>query len=49
MTRALCTDDDVNVLTYQRPVLLTGIDLGALRDDLAERMMPLELQPTPPP
>ncbi|MFD9862605.1 hypothetical protein [Streptomyces alboflavus] len=47
VTRALYTDDDVNVLTYQRPVLLTGIDLGALRNDLAERMMPLELQPIP--
>ncbi|GAU67623.1 ATP-binding protein [Streptomyces sp. NBRC 110611] len=46
VTRALYTDDD-NVLTYQRPVLLTGIDLGALRNDLAERMMPLELQPIP--
>ncbi|MEU2428689.1 hypothetical protein ABZ611_04065 [Streptomyces sp. NPDC007861] len=47
VTRALYTDDDVNVLTYQRPVLLTGIDLGAVRNDLAERMMPLELQPIP--
>ncbi|MER6527650.1 hypothetical protein [Streptomyces sp. NPDC001508] len=47
VTRALYTDDDVNVLVYQRPVLLTGIDLGALRNDLAERMMPLELQPIP--
>ncbi|WP_266907165.1 hypothetical protein OHA37_20130 [Streptomyces sp. NBC_00335] len=47
VTRALYTDDDVNVLTYQRPVLLTGIDLGALRNDLAERMLPLELQPIP--
>ncbi|WP_078871084.1 hypothetical protein [Streptomyces caatingaensis] len=47
VTRALYTDDDVNVLTYQRPVLLTGIDLGALRNDLAERMLPLELAPIP--
>ncbi|MHC0431583.1 hypothetical protein ACX6XY_15565 [Streptomyces sp. O3] len=47
VTRALYTDDDVNVLVYQRPVLLTGIDLGALRNDLAERMLPLELQPIP--
>lgn len=47
ITRALYTDDDVNVLSYQRPVLLTGIDLGALRNDLAERMMPLELAPIP--
>lgn len=41
------SDDDVNVLTYQRPIFLTGIDFGALRNDLAERMMPLELQPLP--
>ncbi|MFD3512489.1 hypothetical protein [Streptomyces sp. NPDC058657] len=47
VTRALYTDDDVNVITDQRPVLLTGIDLGALRNDLAERMMPLELAPIP--
>ncbi|GHC62492.1 hypothetical protein GCM10010507_44630 [Streptomyces cinnamoneus] len=35
------------MITYQRPVPLTGIGLGALRNDLAERMMPLELQPIP--
>ncbi|MFE6269868.1 hypothetical protein ACFVQ9_13900 [Streptomyces goshikiensis] len=35
----------MNVLAYQRPVLPTGIYLGALRNDLAEHMMPLELQP----
>ncbi len=44
-SRALYSDDDVNVLTYQRPVLLTGIDVGTVANDLAERMMPLELQP----
>ncbi|MFI1183246.1 hypothetical protein ACH4UT_27380 [Streptomyces sp. NPDC020799] len=44
-SRALYSDDDVNVLDYQRPVLLTGIDVGAVENDLAERMMPLELQP----
>lgn len=27
------------------PVLLTGIDIGALQGDLAERMLPIELQP----
>ncbi|MGW2365118.1 hypothetical protein ACWCZ5_05985 [Streptomyces sp. NPDC001667] len=42
--RALYSDDDVSVLDYQRPVLLTGIDVGAVDNDLAERMMPLELQ-----
>lgn len=45
ISRALYSDDDVSVLVYQRPVLLTGIDVGALRNDLAERMMPLELAP----
>ncbi|MFI6049972.1 hypothetical protein ACIBCO_07775 [Streptomyces violascens] len=45
VTRALYSDDDVSLLVYQRPVLLTGIDVGVLRNDLAERMMPLELQP----
>ncbi|WP_326581601.1 hypothetical protein OIE69_44560 (plasmid) [Actinacidiphila glaucinigra] len=47
MKRELYSDDDVAVVLYQRPVLLTGIDLGALREDLAERMLPIELQPIP--
>ncbi|MFI6640223.1 hypothetical protein [Streptomyces sp. NPDC050504] len=45
VSRALYSDDDVSLLVYQRPVLLTGIDIGALRNDLAERMTPLELLP----
>lgn len=45
MKRELYSDDDVAVVLYQRPVLLTGIDVGALRTDLAERMLPIELQP----
>ncbi|MEU9056535.1 hypothetical protein AB0D37_40140 [Streptomyces sp. NPDC048384] len=45
MKRELYSDDDVAVVLYQRPVLLTSIDLGALRGDLAERMLPIELQP----
>ncbi|MDK9498234.1 hypothetical protein QEZ40_003184 [Streptomyces katrae] len=45
VSRALYSDDDVSVLSYQRPVLLTGIDVGAVRNDLAERMLPLELAP----
>ena len=45
MKRELYSDDDVAVVLYQRPVLLTGIDVGALRGDLAERMLPIELHP----
>ncbi|WP_331731934.1 hypothetical protein OG613_49165 (plasmid) [Streptomyces sp. NBC_00015] len=45
MKRELYSDDDVSVVLYQRPVLLTGIDVGALEGDLAERMLPIELQP----
>lgn len=45
ISRALYSDDDVSVLVYQRPVLLAAIDVGALRNDLAERMMPIELAP----
>ncbi|WP_331725920.1 hypothetical protein [Streptomyces sp. NBC_00470] len=43
--RELFSDDDVVVLLYQRPVLLTGIDVGALQGDLAERMLPIQLEP----
>ena len=41
--RELYSDDDVLMLAFQRPVLLTGIDVGALDGDLAERMLPLVL------
>ncbi|MFE0773311.1 hypothetical protein [Streptomyces sp. NPDC058861] len=47
MKRELYSDDDVTVVLYQRPVLLTGIDLGALNGDLADRMLPIELYPIP--
>ncbi|MET9413262.1 hypothetical protein ABZY03_03520 [Streptomyces klenkii] len=43
--RALYSDNDVSVLAFERPILLTGIDVGALQSDLSERMMPLELRP----
>ncbi|MFJ8982420.1 hypothetical protein [Streptomyces sp. NPDC102282] len=43
--RELYSDDDVILLEFQRPILLTGIDVGALENDLAERMLPIELQP----
>jgi hypothetical protein len=43
--RELFSDDDVSLIAYMRPTLLTGIDVGALRGDLAERMLRVELTP----
>lgn len=42
--RANYTDDDVTVLSFRRVIALTSIDAGALAGDLAERMIPVELQ-----
>lgn len=39
--RALFTDGDVFRIGYRRPLLLTGIDVGVIRPDLAERLLPL--------
>ncbi|BFV58717.1 ATP-binding protein [Kitasatospora sp. CMC57] len=41
--RALFTDGDVVRSSYRRPLLLTGIDVGVIRPDLAERLLPLRL------
>ncbi|MFD5555681.1 ATP-binding protein [Streptomyces sp. NPDC127068] len=41
--RALYTDGDVVRARYRRPLLLTGIDVGVIRPDLAERLLPLRL------
>ncbi|WP_405018487.1 ATP-binding protein [Kitasatospora sp. NBC_00070] len=41
--RALFTDGDVFRVGYRRPMLLTGIDVGVIRPDLAERLLPLRL------
>lgn len=41
--RALFTDGDVVRSRYRRPMLLTGIDVGVIRPDLAERLLPLRL------
>ncbi len=43
LRRKLYTDSDVAILTFRRCVLLNGIDLGALRGDLAERALPVSL------
>jgi len=42
--REMYTDDDVTSWAYQRPVVLTGIDVGALQPDLAERLLPFTLE-----
>jgi hypothetical protein len=40
--RKLYTDDDLHVINIKRPIMLSGIDLGAIRDDLADRMVNIE-------
>ena len=42
--RSLYTNDEVHVLTYQRAIILTSIDPGALQGDLGERLIPVELR-----
>ncbi|NLU68472.1 ATP-binding protein [Streptomyces sp. HNM0574] len=42
--RALHTDGDVYRVGYRRPLLMTGIDVGVIRPDLAERLLPLRLE-----
>ncbi|MFF4821344.1 ATP-binding protein, partial [Kitasatospora sp. NPDC001309] len=42
--RALYSDGDVVRQTLRRPVLLTGIDVGVLRPDLAERLLAMKLE-----
>jgi hypothetical protein len=41
--RQLYTDEDLIVQSYRRALLLTSIDPGALKGDLGERLMPVEL------
>lgn len=41
--RRLYSDADLAVFSFRRVVLLNGIDLGAVRDDLAERLLTVEL------
>jgi hypothetical protein len=37
--RRLYTDDELHVIKIKRPVMISGIDLGAIRDDLADRTL----------
>lgn len=41
--RQLYADEDLIVQSYRRALLLTSIDPGALKGDLGERLMPVEL------
>ena len=42
--RQLYTDGDLAIFAYRRCVILNGIDIGATRGDLAERMIPIWLE-----
>ncbi len=46
--RALFTDNDIAVSSFRRPIVLTSIDPGALQGDVADRMIPVELDPITP-
>lgn len=44
VTRALYSDAEVSVVAFRRVVLLTSIDAGALRGDLSDRLLKVELE-----
>jgi len=41
--RRLYSDGDFHVIAFRRAVVVNGIDLGAVRDDLAERLLTVQL------
>ncbi|MDP9459520.1 MAG: hypothetical protein M3Q22_04435, partial [Actinomycetota bacterium] len=41
--RRLYTDGDLAVFAFRRCLVINGIDVGAIRGDLAERMLPINL------
>jgi phage/plasmid primase-like uncharacterized protein len=45
--RKLYTDGEHSVFAFHRCICLNGIDLGATRGDLAERMLPINLERIP--
>lgn len=42
--RKLYTDGDVSIFSYRRVILLNGIDVGAIKGDLAERLIIFNLE-----
>ena len=45
--RKLYTDGEHSIFAFRRCICLNGIDLGATRGDLAERMLPINLERIP--
>lgn len=45
--RALYTDDEKFIATFKPALILNGISLGDLNGDIAERMLPIELERIP--
>ena len=43
--RRLYTDGELHVFAFRRVIALNGIDLGALHGDLADRLLPITLEP----
>jgi len=43
--RRLYTDADLTIFAFRRVVIVNGIDLGAIRDDLADRLVAVQLTP----
>ncbi len=45
--RRLYTDGDLTVFAFRRALVFNGIDLGSLNGDLADRMLPINLERIP--
>ncbi len=45
VSRKLYTDDDLSVLSFRRCIAITSIDTGAMRGDLADRLLIADLEP----
>lgn len=43
LRRALYTDSAISVVAFRRAIILTGIDPGAMRGDLADRLLAIDL------
>ena len=45
--RKLFTDGDLHVFAFRRAIVFNGIDIGSLNGDLADRMLPINLERIP--